>query len=341
MATSPGQSRNAMSDALTRLAQEAGRSDFFALLRQIEQIDGRQFGGPGGPDREPARLGQHIRLTFATRDVEAARTGEPMQVETNVLGLMGPEGPMPLYLTRWVMSRLSNRWFAGDSDGVTSDTAFRDFANVLQHRIIGLYWRAWADAQAEVHASRGGGPSVAIMHALAGLGMPGTQDPAHDSAKLRHATKLGQDTRSPERLVSYLADVVGAPVNLQEFVGHWDPIPQHQQSRLGGQFATLGGTTIVGERSYSRQNRAALRLGPLTFNQFIALLDDPARKQALRHAIRFAAGYDITFDIRLVLARAEVPAARLGESRLGRTTWVQPRRDRDADDLILSLSEAA
>lgn len=347
MATHTRQSRNAIApaaptdDQMKTLAKTAGRSDFFQLLRRIEETDGRRFGRHGGPANEPARLGQHIRLSFATRDVVEMTDTDAPRVDVNVLGLLGPEGPMPLYMTRWVIARLSNRWFAGDSDGVTSDTAFRDLANTLQHRLIGLYWRAWADARAEIHAGHAGGPTQAILHSLARLGLPGTTDERHDAAKLRHATTLAQETRSPEQLTAYLSDVVGAPVTLTQFIGHWSDIPERLQSRLHGQYAKLGETAVAGARTFSRQMRAELRIGPLSRKQFLSFIDDPKTRDALRHAILFAAGHEITFDVRLVLARAEVPATRLGKSRLGITSWIGPDRNRDADDVVLGMGRAA
>ena len=42
--------------------------DFFELLRRLEG-DGRLFGYGGRPDREPARLGQELRLGFAIREL--------------------------------------------------------------------------------------------------------------------------------------------------------------------------------------------------------------------------------------------------------------------------------
>jgi type VI secretion system protein ImpH len=42
------------------------------------------------------------------------------------------------------------------------------------------------------------------------------------------------------------------------------------------------------------------------------------------------------FNLRLVLDAREIPDTRLGHSQLGRTTWLAPKRDRDADDLRLT-----
>jgi type VI secretion system protein ImpH len=132
------------------LADAGADMDFFHMLALLEQ-GGKRFGHAGGPDREPARLDQSPRLTFATGDLAKITYSRDAQtaphIAVNVLGLLGPEGPMPLHITRWVMERLSNRWFAGDDATALADTSFLDLVNMLQHRMLALYWRAWADAQ--------------------------------------------------------------------------------------------------------------------------------------------------------------------------------------------------
>lgn len=318
------------------------RMDFFELLRQLETEDLR-FGRAGGAACEPARLGQIARLSFATSDVANMTRGtadQPPHIGVNVLGLIGPEGPMPLHMTRWIMQRLSNRWFAGDSEGASADTSFLDFINMLQHRLIALYWRAWADARPEVHIAHGtgenaGGRVTAMMRSLAGVGLPGamTGDVRLDGAKLRHATSLALEARSPERLCAFLETVLGVPVTLGEFKGVWIDLPDHLQSRLNMQHMGLGTGAVVGGRVFDRQAHAELRLGPLTLDQFNAFLDDSTARERLRHALVFAAGKDIAFGLRLVLAADAVPQARLGACQLGRTTWLNPNPASDADDL--------
>ena len=65
------------------------------------------------------------------------------------------------------------------------------------------------------------------------------------------------------------------------------------------------------------------------------MLDDEKKTGELRHAILFAAGHEIEFDLRLVLAENEVPEPRLGETRLGRTTWLRSKPAGDAADLSI------
>ena len=320
--------------------EKAPEMDFFELLRQLEG-DGLRFGRAGGPEREPARLGQVARLDFAASDVAEFRPGveggAPF-VGVNFLGLIGPEGPMPLHMTRWIMQRLSNRWFAGDATGATSDTSFIDFLNMLQHRMLSLYWRSWAEARPDVHiAHDDGGRVIGLMRALAGIGLPGTRgiNESLDAAKLHHATSLAHHVKNPERLTSFLETVVGVPVELEEFVGVWVDLPEHLQSRLGAVHCGLGTGAVAGGRVFDRQSHAELRLGPLTFDEFISFLDDPAAWARLRHAVIFASGKELVFRLRLVLAAGEAPVARLGEARLGKTAWLSPDPQTEASDYFV------
>ncbi len=310
---------------------------FFELLRRFETSELR-FGRSGGARNEPARLGQGIRLSVATRDIAAVwggTDGSPRHIDVEVLGLFGPEGALPLHITRWVLERLSERWFAEHSDTATADTSFLDFCNLLQHRMLALYWRAWADARPEVQIELGtGGRVMAILGALSGTGLPGLAG-VERQLKLRHATALGAAAHGPERLTRFLTDLIGAPVSLVEFVGQWTPIPSHLQSRLGTDFAALGQSAVLGPRSYLRHDRAELRIGPLDFDIYERILDDTDLAARIRHAIKFAMGGEIEFDLRPVLRRDRVPPAHLGASRLGRTAWLPGRGANDADDLRL------
>jgi type VI secretion system protein ImpH len=318
---------------------------FFELLRRLE-TDGLRFGRAGGPGKEPARLGQRVRMSFGTRDVGGFTPGtdrRPPQVDVEVLGLLGPEGALPLHITRWTLMRLSERWFGAEADGGTADTTFLDFCNMMQHRMLALYWRAWADQKGEVQAERGtGGRTRATLDALAGTAMPGIwpgPPPAQRGRRLaiRHATSLASAVNGAERLTDYVGELLGAPVQLVEFVGEWMEIPAHLQTRLGAAHSTLGHSAAIGPRSFQRQTRAELRVGPVDFATYRRLLADGALAEELRHAVRFAAGTDIGFDLRLVLAKGDVPDPVIGTpgGQLGRTLWSAGGRGRDADDLCI------
>lgn len=313
---------------------------FFELLRRLEG-EGLRFGRAGGPAGEPARLGQPARLAAATRDVARVVPGAPARVEVEVLGLLGPEGPMPLHLTRWVWERVSQRWYEAGGDRATSDTAALDFCNLLQHRMMALYWRAWADAQGAVHLDRPGAGRVgATLAALAGLGLPGQRTSpeaqATEAVALDHASRLAWQVRGPERVARPLADLLGAKVAVVEFVASWLPIPPGLRTRLGGAHARLGRDAVVGDRMPSRTDRAELRVGPVGLPLYLRLADDRGLRARVRHLLLHLAGRDLAWDLRPVLAAEEVPEPRVGRVALGRTAWLPARASHDRDDLRLT-----
>lgn len=327
---------------LTRPAQAEPLSesfDFFELLRRLEQRRGL-FGHSGKADREPARLGQHVRLSFSAVDVarfQEAAGKSPARVTVANLGLLGPEGPMPLHLTRWVLDRLSQRWFSGADAEQTSDTTFVDFVNILQHRMMALYYRAWADANPAVQAERAvGGRVRAMLEAMAGIGLPGTQDTELDMVRLRQAGSLANQVDGAERLTLFLATAFNVPVRIKEFVAAWITIPAPLQSRLGKAYAVLGKGATIGPRVFGRQSRIELRVGPLDLDGFKAFLPGERRLGLFRKAVREMIGETLDVDLRIVLARDAVPRARIGSVQLGRTAWLpRPAESGDADDLRL------
>ncbi|OHV60434.1 type VI secretion protein [Mesorhizobium sp. LCM 4577] len=313
--------------------------DFFELLRRLEQRRGL-FGHSGTAEREPARLGQHVRLSFSARDVvkfQDAGDKAPARVTVANLGLLGPEGPMPLHLTRWVLDRLSQRWFTGADAEQTSDTTFVDFVNILQHRMIALYYRAWADAHPAVQVERSvGGRVHAMLEAMAGIGLPGTQDPELDTVRLRQAGSLANQVDGAERLTLFLATAFKVPVEIKEFVAAWITVPKALQSRIGKAYAALGGGATIGPRVFSRQSRIELRVGPLGLDDFKSFLPGERRVALFKKAVRDMIGEALDVDLRIVLARDAVPAPKMGTIQLGRTSWLsRPAEKGDADDLRL------
>jgi len=315
--------------------------DFFELLRRLELRSGL-FGHSGRPDREPARLGQHVRLNFATQDVvdfDDAAEGKPARVSVANLGLLGPEGPMPLHITRWVLDRMSQRWFAGADARQTSDTTFIDFVNVLQHRMIALFYRAWADATPAVQMERSvGGRVREMLEAMAGIGLPGTQTAELDMVKLRQAASLAGQVDGPERLTLFLADAFKVPVKLKEFVAAWLDVPAHLQTRLGGEHAALGLSATIGPRSFTRQSRIEVQIGPLDLADFMSFLPGGARLRLLRRAIRDLIGEVLDVDLRVILAEAAVPPPKVGTIQVGRNAWLaRPPNSGDADDMRIRM----
>ena len=120
---------------------------------------------------------------------------------------------MPLHLTRWVLDRLSQRWYRRRRGTATSDTTFVDFVNILQHRMIALYYRAWADAHPAVQVERGGRRPRSRDAGSDGRDRPaGHAEAELDTVKLRQAASLAAQVDGAERLTLFIAEAIKVPV---------------------------------------------------------------------------------------------------------------------------------
>ncbi len=211
MADAPGQPR----PDLGFRNPEPSRSAFSSCFAGL---NGTAFAlaGPGARAQEPARLGQRARLAMATRDV--ARLSAPARHSCKGGGRSaGPAGPRRRDAAAHDAldhgEAVRTVVFLGQQR-VTSDTTFLDFVNLLQHRQIAFYWRAWADLHPEVGVEHKGGDRVSrMLETLAASGcracarrMPGRRIPTLRCA----GTSLGHQVNGVERLTGYLSDLLQA-----------------------------------------------------------------------------------------------------------------------------------
>jgi type VI secretion system protein ImpH len=131
-------------------------------------------------------------------------------------------------------------------------------------------------------------------------------------------------------------------VRIESFIGTWLPMPADGRTRLGEspQTASLGRTTLLGGRVWTRQHKFRIVFGPLDLAEYQRLLPGGASFRRLIPIVRNYAGDTLLWDVNLILRRDQVPPTQLGRSgRLGWTTWLMPRRsDSDAADLFLDAS---
>lgn len=284
---------------------------------------------------DPLRLTQEPSLAFAPSTLAAFDPGNehhPPRLSEYFLGLFGPQGPLPLHLTEYVRDRVRHH----------GDRTFIGFANIFHHRMLSLFYRAWAEAQPTVSFDR---PETDRFHvyvgAPSGLGMPSlwNRDAAPDLAKLHYTGRLACQTRNAEGLQAILEDFFHLPVVIENFIGHWLPLSESSQCRLGETPVTgsLGMTAVIGERVWDCQYKFRILIGPMSLAEFQRFLPGSDSLRRLVAWVRNYVGEELLWDVNLVLRKEEVPPLKLGEgSQLGWTTWLvsQPLA-RDADDLNL------
>jgi type VI secretion system protein ImpH len=338
------------------LGDELQALDLFQALRLIEAAcrDRPRLGTAPRAAGDPLRLGQAPHLGFPPGAIAAVSPGDhgiPDKLRLLALGLFGPMGPLPLHLTAWAAGIRHGPAQAGVSgaDERVDDPAFADFCDMLQHRALTLYYRAWAAARPHVQYDRPGEDRFALFAgAVCGIALPGLRhrDAVPDEVKLRFAGLLGAQSGSPSRLARLIEHLLAVPVQVEEFVGAWLELPRRLWTRLarGRAAPRLGRDAVAGVRSYQRQYRIRIRLGPMSLATYEALLPGGSLRPSLVDAARNTIDEALDWDARLVLAKEEVPAELVldGRARLGWTSWLwTAARVKDAEDLVLRGGQAA
>jgi type VI secretion system protein ImpH len=323
-------------EMLRALAQAPQAFDFFRAVRLIEcaHADRPRIGADNRAASDPVRFGQLPSLAFAPTTVAGFETpaGQSPRLLVNFLGLLGPNGPMPLHLSDYALDRLRNH----------HDPTLARFLDLFNHRMIALFYRAWAHNQQAVGYDRGAGDRFSVYVAsLIGIGVQSlsNRDAVGDVAKLHYSGRLLGQTKHAEGLRAILADYFRVPVEIEQFVGQWVAIPEESRCALGDspETGTLGQTAIVGSRVWDVRQKFRIRLGPLDLAAYQKMLPGGASLARLVAWVRSYVGDEFDWDVRLVLKKQEVPPVRLGKAGgLGWSTWLHAAAPkRDADDLVL------
>ncbi|MCM8738874.1 type VI secretion system baseplate subunit TssG [Azospirillum sp. A1-3] len=323
---------------LAAVAAEPHRFGLFHALRLLECAN-RDRPRLGRPETrvvdEPVRLGQEPSLDFAPSTLARIKHDEGALRSWLLVygfGVFGPNGPLPLHLTEHVLER---RRFHGD------DTVAR-FADMFHHRLISLFYRAWANAEPTVSHDR---PDADLfgtyIASLIGFGMPSLRDrdALPDAVRLHFAGRLTPQSRNPEGLQAMISAYFGMTAAVQEFVCAWMALPADIRWRLGDpRLGRLGDGMPVGSRVRDAQHRFRIQLGPMGMADYQRMLPGGRSLERLVAMVRGYVGDEFAWDVQLVLTARAVPPLRLdGSNRLGWTSWlnrspVVP----DADDLVLA-----
>jgi type VI secretion system protein ImpH len=315
-------------DPALDIAAAPHRYEFFQALRLIEAFhaDKPRLGTARRPADEPLRLGQSADLGFAPASLAKLdlqdRSGKP-RLEVRFFGVFGPNGPLPLHMTSYARERKLHK----------GDETLGRFADMFHHRMLLLFYRAWAQAQPGASLDRPEDDRFATyVGSLAGVGGAAWQnrDAVHDHARLAFSGVLSRQARNADGLSRLLAAYLGMAVRIESFVGRWMPLPLGDRTRIGRKGASrrlstaqLGASAVLGQAVFDRQHHFRIHIGPLDLPAFEALLPTGSALPAVQALVRQYIGLELGWDLRLELKNADVPTSQPGRhGRLGWTTWL-------------------
>jgi len=324
----------ATTDPIEELARAPERFDFYAALRLLDA--GRpihpRLGESRSPRQDPVRLGQPPYLEFPPATLAGLRprsAKRPPWLQIYCFGLFGPNGPLPLHWTEYAEERMRH----------ADDPGFAAFCDLFHHRLISLFYRAWAQKEPAVERDRPEGDRFAFyLDCLSGYGLAAQRGLDAMPEALRHffTAHLARQAPNTEGLRTIVSNHFGVPVQIEEFVAEWLPIPAASRSRLGQ--AALG-EAVIGSHSFQRASRFRLRLGPLALEDYERFLPAGNLLGVLSSIVCNWVGWSLAWELQLLLQADEAPAPRLGGSaRLGWSLWIGRVDERTAplDDLLLA-----
>jgi type VI secretion system protein ImpH len=187
---------------------------------------------------------------------------------------------------------------------------------------------------------------------MVGFGTKGIRgrQPVEDEAFIYYSGLFGLMAKSALGLESVLGDYFDIPVDLEPFIGTWRTLDDPDLCEFGGpvpESTMLGFGAVVGEEVWDQSSRVRLKLGPLSAQRYRDFLPSGKEWAALRAMVRSFCGYDLEFEVQLILRREDVPALELrppaeGALCLGWQTWLKSGSDfdRNPGDTILLLGDS-
>lgn len=323
---------------LAALQERPYAFDFFEAMRRVECAwpSFPRLGTATRPADEPVRLGHKASLDFAPSmlaSVEAIDNNR-LKIIGLFLGLYGPHGPLPLHLTEYVHDRMTN----------ARDNTLAAFADVFHHRMLELFYRAWANVRPTVHFDRPDHDKFSTyVAALAGFASPALRnaDELPDRAKLYFAGTLAAGAKTRAGLESLLSEYLNLPVRIQECIGEWLTIVADERMSLGNRETASLGRSVLGGSVWSAQHKLRIVIGPVDVGDLLQYLPGSPSLGRLRAAVMNYLGLEYAWDLQFVVQRSRLPGAQLGQfGHLGWSSWVAPKHDgRDIDDVIIDVCE--
>ena len=321
------------------LAEEPWEVSFFQAVRLLERFSGRRpVGGFTPPSEEAARFAGDPSLGFPPSEIRALvpRPELPPLMRVSFFGLYGAMGVLPHVYTEFIQERAFGK-----------DTAFRDFLDLFNHRLVAFVYRAWFKYRLAIAWERSDDEIASReLSCLLGLGTPGLQDRQEisDETLIFYAGLVARQSRSAAGLEALIGDYFDLAVRVLPFAGAWRELDRSSWTCFGDPSPSnmLGQGVVLGDEVWDQQSTVRLRVGPLTLDRYESLLPTGAAYPALRSLCRFYCGQDVDVELQLVLRREDVPSLGLETGgpgpRLGWVSWLVSRPpEQDKDDTLLLL----
>jgi type VI secretion system protein ImpH len=306
---------------LQNLKAEPWRFDYFVLLRHLERTfkDHPRIGDSATLRDEFIRFGQDPFMEFPASNVTRADQDEDKALKVFIrhLGMLGPQGPLPLASTEEAYHY-----------ALAKDEAFPRFLDLFNHRFIQLFFRAWADSRPiSQHDRPDADRFVAYIGSAVGIGSQPyhNRDSLPDGAKLSFAGLLGAQAKSASRLAAAIRGIFNVQAEVEEFIGLRLAVEPSEWTRLGRAYNILGEDALLGRSVFSVQDKIRIRIYSKDLAQYVRFLPTGDLCEPLADLVFFYSGEQLDYDVELAIPAGSAEPIRIGRfGQLGWTSWMSP-----------------
>lgn len=285
-------------------------------VMEARRDDAPRVGSIGNPAGEYLRFRASRSRSFEAREVAETRLlddGDRLEVRVNFFGLYGPASPLPPDYTERILE-------AGEAP-----SAVEDFLDLFNHRLISLLHVIWRNHRHDL-AYKSGASDPLSRRFLALCGLPvddhAEGGPMAPAALLAHAGLMSVASGSAEVVAGLISDYFGIPCRIEEFVPRQVTMDKESRLGLGRSNTILSEDAVLGSRIEDDLGKFRVCLGPAPFDALAPFFPGEARHQALCQILAMKCREPLDWDLSFDCEPDTVPIARLGEARLGRSSWL-------------------
>lgn len=341
----PSPKRQRELGVIQRLVDEPFKFQFVQAVRILVRWLGRNGVPYDKAFTHVLRFQNSLSLSFPPSEIEALLTApddettlagllQAVQRQTSTritltpafIGFLGANGTLPLYHSERIAARQ-----AQDRDDST-----RAFLDIFSSRMVALYCQAWGKYRVEhrfdTQALDGFLPLLKALSGVQDVTFP-SRDPRPDMCCVTedvaayYAALLRTRPVSASTVSRVLTDYFGVPVELEQFVGAWDYLPENKRSRLGNAETKLGYGAMLGTRLWRHDVRVRLNIGPLDKEDLVRFLPMGDAVAALAKMLALFGAPLLQYEVRLILSRpciqrVVLTSKRSAMQRLGWNTFL-------------------
>ena len=312
--------------------------NFYEYVRRIECInkDMARVGCAIDINSEVVRFAQIPHLHFPSSDIESvavlSKSHQQVLINQYFFGLLGANGPMTLEFTSYIINRSNNYY----------DRAMQKFLDIINNRMLTLYYKAWAYNEQAVDYDRKHGLISHIIGALTGS----VSDIYYDNTEIvsenfekSFARFLSLSIRSKDGLENILNAYFNIPVKVITNIETKHNIPKKYYCKLGSrQTCTLGKNAQIGTHYLSNSKKIRIEFEVPDFKQCQKLLPGTIEFERISYILNTYLNKPMEYSIRYIIKNDTTLQSRLtGENALGMGILLK-NDNKKAYDIVITVN---